>query len=258
MKTKPIQFWDIEIPKMDREQLETELRVQKWLYRMVQKAHSKLVVIDRRTDKVSWIRFNKIEFCEIYMKQLEGIIAELKYYIPLRPYPDDYDKVKANAKKRKAVAWEQHKAWEKKDNALHQEKVRIGREGINLQWDKDKFLLVARDRGYRTEEAVVNVVAEELATNYTKAVMMVEGGRFTWGQVLVLGAKFEMTPKEFCDIFMAGYFVDQFGEYRASDANIDKAYLSRIGKYLPEWGKSANDGSQTEENADEDKSPDKE
>ena len=41
-------------------------------------------------------------------------------------------------------------------------------------------------------------------------------GCFTWGQALVVGALFEMTPKEFADCFMSGYFKEvREGEFRA-------------------------------------------
>ena len=50
-------------------------------------------------------------------------------------------------------------------------------------------------------------------------------GRFTWGQVLVLGAWLQMTPKEFCDIFLSGYFTEYYGRYIASYDNLDREVL---------------------------------
>lgn len=224
MKTQMVTFWEVDdIRSLDRLQLEDELRCQKWLYRMIQKAHSKLVIYDQRSPKVSWVRLNKIDFCEVYMKQLQGFMAEIEYFINKQSYPKDFNRIMYNRAKHKDAEGRKRVLLEK--NAKGTDKEAAIKEGINLQWDKEKFLLVAKDRGYRTEEAVTYAVKEELDVNYEKAKVMVNGGRFTWGQVMLLGAKFEMTPKEFCDIFMAGYFLEEYGEYRASYKNIDRSAL---------------------------------
>lgn len=230
-----VTFWEVDdIKRLDRLQLEDELRCQKWLYRLIQKAHSKLVIYDQRSPKVSWVRLNKIDFCDVYMKQLKGFIGEIEAVMNKKEYPKDFNRVMYNRAKHKDAEGRKRVFLEKK--ARENEQVAAAKEGINLQWDKEKFLLVTRDRGYRTEEATAYAVKEELGVSYEKAKVMVNGGRFTWGQVMLLGAKFEMTPKEFCDIFMAGYFLEEFGEYRASYKNIDRTALlkRRILPALPE------------------------
>lgn len=98
----------------------------------------------------------------------------------------------------------------------------INRNGTVFQWDKRRLMLVAKDRGYMTEIAVAYAIEQELDYPKQAVKKLLDTGKFTWGQVLCIGAMFEMTPKEFCDIFMLGYFVEQGEEWRASYDNIDK------------------------------------
>lgn len=74
------------------------------------------------------------------------------------------------------------------------------------QWSKETLMKIASDRGYRSEQAVVYALSSELGCTMATAKKMLETGRMTWGQVMVIGAMFEMTPREFCDTFMRGYF----------------------------------------------------
>lgn len=104
---------------------------------------------------------------------------------------------------------------------LKQYDTLINRNGVVLQWDKRKLMLVARDRGYFSEIAVAYAIEQELEMPKYTIKRMLEEGKFTWGQVLVIGALFEMTPKEFCDTFLLGYFVENNGEWRASKDNLD-------------------------------------
>lgn len=73
-------------------------------------------------------------------------------------------------------------------------------------WDKDKFYTLAIDRGYVSKRSIVRLVAETLGYADSGAEMMISTGRFRWEQILCLGSVLEMTPKEFCDIFLRGYF----------------------------------------------------
>lgn len=75
-----------------------------------------------------------------------------------------------------------------------------------ITWDIDRLMAVARDRGYFTEVAVTAAIAEALNITVGGADRMLQSGKLSWGQCMVIGALFEMTPKEFCDIFMSGYF----------------------------------------------------
>lgn len=221
METRMITLFCKDVPDMDKGELEAELRAQKWLYRIIQKAHSKLLVEDERK-KPSWIRDNKIVYCEMYMKNLEALVAEIEFYIPRRAYEDD--RHSKSLRKKREVQQRLRAAWVEGNDKRYENKV-FAKAGINLQWNKELFLLVGKDRGYQTEEALIYAVQKELGLSRTKAKILVDKGRFTWGQVLCVGAMLEMTPKEFCDVFMSGYFVEYMGEYIASHDNIDKSAL---------------------------------
>ena len=170
-------------------------------------------------------RYDRVVLLENYIKNLELFIKDLDYFIERRAEPltnashnRSKERIRSrNAKARKAVINENAKAYQWKEM--------IERDGFFVSWDKEKFLLVATDRGYQTESAIIQAISEELRLDRTRARLIIDNGRFTWGQVLCVGAMFEMTPKEFCDIFLVGYFVDQFGEYRASVENMNKDTL---------------------------------
>lgn len=170
-------------------------------------------------------RYDRVVLLENYIKNLEPLIKDLNYFIERRAVPItnashnmSKERIRCrNAKARKIVINDNARAYQWKES--------IERDGFFVSWDKEKFLLVASDRGYQTDSAIIQAVSEELRLDRTRAKLIVDNGRFTWGQVLCLGAMLEMTPKEFCDIFLVGYFVDQFGEYRASVDNLSKDKL---------------------------------
>ena len=91
-----------------------------------------------------------------------------------------------------------------------------------LTWDMAKLMQVAGDRGYFTELAVTAAVSEALNISIGGADKLLQSGKMSWGQCMVIGAVFEMTPKEFCDVFMSGYFVEVAdGVFRAQVDDID-------------------------------------
>ena len=84
------------------------------------------------------------------------------------------------------------------------------------------LMQVARDRGYFTELAVTASVSEALNISIGGADQLLQSGKMSWGQCMVIGSLFEMTPKEFCDVFMSGYFVEVAdGVFRAKVDDID-------------------------------------
>lgn len=113
-------------------------------------------------------------------------------------------------------------AVDKNKKLLKKYETLINRSGVVLQWDRRKLMLVAADRGYFSEQAVAYAIEECLEMPKYAIQKLLKEGKFTWGQVLVIGALFEMTPKEFCDTFMLGYFVEHGGKWQASFDNIDK------------------------------------
>lgn len=113
-------------------------------------------------------------------------------------------------------------AQERKRQALAKKKIdfrekdRLGGFPPVAQWDRAIFNKIASDRGYRTKAAISYAVSQELELPLRTAQVLIKTGRMTWGQCLLIGALFEMTPKEFADCFMKDYFKEvRDGEYIA-------------------------------------------
>lgn len=211
-----------EISKQSKGELEAEKKAEKWLHRLLSHQREKLI-IEAQRKKPSWIRNNKIELLDIYCENLEGMIAEIDYYLPRSVY-DDASKRYRRVHKKEYLERARLKSHDR-DLRVNRKNA-MKRDGISgLTWDREKFDLVAADRGYQTEEGVTYAISKQLKMDLAKTSLLLRLGRFTWGQVLVIGAMFRMTPKEFCDIFLAGYFADEYGEYRASFDNLDLSEL---------------------------------
>ena len=172
-------------------------------------------------------RYDRVVLLENYLKNLDALIADLDFFIERRAEPITSASRRnsklsirtRNAKARKAAINDNAKAY--------QWKQALDRDNFCVLWDKDKFLLIARDRGYQTESAIIQMVSEAINLDRNRSRLIIENGRFTWGQVLCLGAILQMTPKEFCDTFLSDYFVESYGEYRAEYDNIDRSELLR-------------------------------
>lgn len=74
------------------------------------------------------------------------------------------------------------------------------------EWDADKFFKVAESRGYQTLPSVYAAVSEELNITMGGAMRLLKYGKMSWGQIVVIASFFEMTPIEFCDVFLSGVF----------------------------------------------------
>ena len=84
-------------------------------------------------------------------------------------------------------------------------------------WSLDKLRLIAHDRGFPTDAIITGAIAQEMCITISGAETMLRTGRMTWGQIMVIGSLFEMTPAEFCDTFLHGYFKETAdGKWTAS------------------------------------------
>lgn len=73
-------------------------------------------------------------------------------------------------------------------------------------WDRDKLKQIARDRGVYSDPTMLAMIAEELHTTVGHARKVVNDGKMTWGEIILIASLFEMTPMEFCDCFLSGVF----------------------------------------------------
>lgn len=87
-------------------------------------------------------------------------------------------------------------------------------------WSFDTFMSIARDRGYVSLRTVVYRLSRELNTSPKQLEKLFRTGRWRWEYILFMGDYFHMTPKEFCDTFLHGYFQeDRGGHYKAKFEN---------------------------------------
>ena len=98
-----------------------------------------------------------------------------------------------------------------------------------VTWDVDKLRQIAKDRGYFTDLALATTISEVLDLGIANTYKLITNGKLSWGQCIVIGSLFEMTPKEFCDVFLSGYFREVAdGVYKAhvedTEALLDKPY----------------------------------
>ena len=82
-------------------------------------------------------------------------------------------------------------------------------------WNLDTLKLIAFDRGFFTEEGFIYHLSQELELSYMETAKALKSGKFTFGQVLLIGSYLEMTPKEFCDTCLRDYFKGDYGNYKA-------------------------------------------
>lgn len=226
--TKMLTLFGKDIEKLKYNELKRERRVQSFLLKKMRltlkecgKLHNK--EYKRGSEKYVANREDKETFLEMYIKHIEALIKEIDYWMARRNEPGSN---RNSSRSKKSIQAENAKRRQLylNDNYTRWNFTRT-QDGLYVSWDKDKFDLIAQDRGYRTDEMVLSAVAEELRMSWTNAKLAIQNGRFTWGQVLCLGAMMQMTPKEFCDAFLSGYFVERFGEYRAEYDNLDKGQL---------------------------------
>lgn len=204
--------------ELDKSDLAAEIRCQKALMTLLKRELSALYKA-REEKKPSRIREDKIEFFEMYMNVLGGYVGEMQEKFDKTSsvaYDTSYYAGTKAQKRFRRIRGEMRRAIikAKEDN-----------DGVQLSWDRDKFMLVARDRGYLTEQSVIQAVSEELLVSRAMTRVLLDGGKFTWGQVMCLGAMLQMTPREFCDIFLSGYFTEYYGRYIASYDNLDREVL---------------------------------
>lgn len=233
--TKMLTLFGKDLSKLKYKELEREWRSQKQILAYVkqgrfyqQKALDERIAKEQAGEKKitsKQIVEDKLALSDIYILHLESFIEEIEYWMGKRAEPTSNkngsksaaDIRVRNAKMLKAVRAENTRVYELQKS--------LDRDRTLVSWDREKFMLIAADRGYQTQEAILQDVGRELNLDRARAVAIIEKGRFTWGQVLCLGALLQMTPKEFCDTFLMNYFTDHDGEYRADYENLSRIEL---------------------------------
>ena len=87
---------------------------------------------------------------------------------------------------------------------------------------KEKLMEVVKDRGYQTQRAVAYAIAPVLGVSRSVAMSKIRSGKFTKEECEVIGSIFDMTMKEYYEVFMFGLFQeDKDGHYRCK---VDDTY----------------------------------
>lgn len=208
-----VTLFDKPIKEMSRQELDTEIKLQKYHRSLLRRAMNALKKTDEKARYVHKIRYDKMDFIDNYLKVIDGFIAELE-----RTAETKTDGTEEG--RRRALLGQL-----RRNNDENFAKNSINLDGIQLSWNREKFMLCARDRGYLTEASIIYAVEKELNITRALAKVLLKKGKFTWGQVMCIGAMLQMSPREFCDIFLYGYFVDYHGQFIASYKNVDKTVL---------------------------------
>ena len=224
--TKMLTLFGEDIGKLKYDDLKRERAMQAYLLKLIKiRLGREEYFREQRTNDTLRGR-DKIAFLRIYVEHLESFIEEIDYWLDRKLEPEGANRNKRRSKSQIREANKiRHRRMMAEDVRTLRLSRAVERDSMYVSWDKERFLLIASDRGYQTENALIADIAKELALDRSAVRLLMEKGRFTWGQVIVLGAMFEMTPREFCDTFLAGYFVNRNGIYRASCENMDEVEL---------------------------------
>ena len=224
--TKMLTLFGEDIGKLPYSDLKRERQVQQYLLTKLKNQRNLDEYKLENMKKPSQVAKDKVSLLNEYVTHLEALIEEADYWLDRKFEPEaSYKKVRKTKSEIREANKIRHRRMMAEDARTLRLSRTIERDSMYVTWDKERFLLIASDRGYQTENALVADISKELNLDRSAVRLLMEKGRFTWGQVIVLGAMFEMTPKEFCDTFLAGYFVNRNGIYRASCENMDEVEL---------------------------------
>lgn len=224
--TKMLTLFGEDIGKLKYDDLKRERQVQRYLLAKLKNQRNLDEYKLETMKKPSQVAKDKVSLLNEYVTHLEALIEEADYWLDRKFEPEaSYKKVRKTKSEIREANKIRHRRMMAEDVRTLRLSRAIERDSMYVTWDKERFLLIASDRGYQTENALVADISKELNLDRSAVRLLMEKGRFTWGQVIVLGAMFEMTPKEFCDTFLAGYFVNRNGIYRASCENMDEVEL---------------------------------
>ena len=221
--TKMLTLFGEDIGKLSYSDLKRERQVQRYLLAKLKNQRNLDEYKLENAKKPSQVAKDKVSLLDNYITHLEALIEEADYWLD-RKFESEasYKKVRKTKSEIREANKIRHRRMMAEDVRTLRLSRAIERDSMYVTWDKERFLLIASDRGYQTESALVADISKELVLDRSAVRLLMDKGRFTWGQVLVLGAMFDMSPKEFCDTFLAGYFVEHNGNYRASYENMNK------------------------------------
>lgn len=225
---KWITYHDGKLEDLSKADLTLELRVQRWtrnlLKRYWQGAITEYENCKNDCEEYSVKHENEWQYARHIARKQNAVAqrkARMEYLKML--YDITYGSVKeieailAMKRQHETIAKRSKKnvAIKAKDNHIVTTHIRKSKP-VESTWNKEAFELIAKDRGFKVEEMLIQRIAEEWGITYRTTKKVLDTGRFTWAQVLSLGLLMEMTPREFAETFLKGYFKEvSDGTFRA-------------------------------------------
>lgn len=194
-------------------------------------AKRKTLAVERRYQRVEFLK--QMQYDALAHKEL------LKERLAVKPKPKK--KYKSQEKKRKHSPYKRKKFKPRKSYTRRKYNYVEGwktwvrwtkeqeKRPLGELWNKKAFMRVCANHGYVTPDMVQMMVSTETDCSMVQAKYMIDNGCFTWLQIMLIGAALQITPTEFAEVFMSGYFVEiGHGIYQASYDKIpEEAIMSK-------------------------------
>lgn len=83
-------------------------------------------------------------------------------------------------------------------------------------YTSEKLIEVTKHRGYYNARSVAQGLSQIMGVTAKTMEAKISSGHFSREEMIVIASYFEMTPKEFCDVFLNGVFnEDELGHFIA-------------------------------------------
>lgn len=87
---------------------------------------------------------------------------------------------------------------------------------MQRNYSQEKLMQMAKHRGYFTTHAIARTLSQNTGLSVATWENKLSSGHLSREEMIVIAAWFEMTPKEFCDVFLHGLFAENdLGHFEA-------------------------------------------
>lgn len=105
------------------------------------------------------------------------------------------------------------RGWKRKESAVKMQ---------GNYYSSKKLIEVTKHRGYYNVHSVAVALSQDTGLSVSTLENKISSGHFSREEMIVIASYFEMTPKEFCDVFLNGLFNENhLGHFIA---HVDSAY----------------------------------
>lgn len=164
----------------------------------------KLLALERTEHKAQFARMAQFQH-RAYMNLLDERLATLPK--PRRkkrkPRASIYRKNNFKRYTSDQRKWEKYRDMRKSFLKWQQHQER---QSLGELWNKEAFISICASRGYVSELMIQQLISMQTDSTMTQSRYMLDNGCFTWLQIMLIGAALQLTPTEFAECFMSGYF----------------------------------------------------